>query len=869
MANPNCPHVPAICNTGCGGAPDCSCFEDLSAAICECLENLTVDIGNIDIEELDVTASGLTSVTRCTVDCEPIDILFCKDENHAGGQGVDTDDGVFALEVLGWVDSAGVFTPGAPTVPLQSCSECPEASNETKTFERCVVAIGNSVGGGYVDGDQGSVVNCVQIAPDGTATTVSEFLWINGTALQIPAFEFEDLRDCPSVCTPETFCVEVWENFVDNHFNGERPPHPVAYPQDNHQVVYTCSDGTTFTLDLPATGAGTGGQWNIAHAAALAALTGKPWVRGTAPFDGDPNTPYGAYASVECCAGDKVIVSAVATTVGGSRDGRTFNLLTGTRVLSSAQVTKCTCCGEAPIWRDATGAVIPEPACITNCEKCPLPVTPPLVCNPGIIGPFCDIVLQEDADGVPLDPTPADIVQSDVFLEVISCADGTQSINAFLLPGDPAEPEPYDVQGYLGDCDTLELFDPPTPECPDDCQFIPVEWTLHHAGQDNNGVPWIPMESDESATIRVTLADGTVADVGVPATTGWTEQIDSWVTAYSAVFPDCTWTARCRDPNTGGACGTVPGAIPGPSPDADLPGMYYRYLAQECCDAGRLIVSAEIVACSNPARIGGLFNVEQASSGCIRGFQCVTCDGVKLYDADMNLVPVASLPVCVGNCLDPLLAKPTSSGICRCYGETTGGSEPVEYVNDDNNTDIDASQNATGIKWNLQPGQEPDADAFTAAIEACINSGEVAHISWTDTGGNVSLFDADTIVTPASAGQAFYTGTAGSPSFAGKLSAATVACGDGAASGSTACLWTWCDAAGTEQSEWRDSVTGEALTDEQLATLRECEAGNTHLIEGCIEVAGEKVSAFTIVDDLGNPQFTPKPLTDLGFVECC
>ncbi len=130
MANPNCPHVPAICNTGCGGAPDCS-FEDLSAAICECLENLTVDIGNIAIDEIDVTASGLTSVTRCTVDCEPIDILFCKDENHAGGQGVDTDDGVFALEVLGWVDSAGVFTPGAPTVPLQSCTNCAAATVDT------------------------------------------------------------------------------------------------------------------------------------------------------------------------------------------------------------------------------------------------------------------------------------------------------------------------------------------------------------------------------------------------------------------------------------------------------------------------------------------------------------------------------------------------------------------------------------------------------------------------------------------------------------------------------------------------------------------------------------------------------------------
>ena len=46
-------------------------------------------------------------------------------------------------------------------------------------------------------------------------------------------------------------------------------------------------------------------------------------------------------------------------------------------------------------------------------------------------------------------------------------------------------------------------------------------------------------------------------------------------------------------------------------------------------------------------------------------------------------------------------------------------------------------------------------------------------------------------------------------------------------------------------------------------------ATNTHLIEGCIEVEGEKVSAFTIIGDDGTPLFAPKPLTDLGFVEDC
>ncbi len=43
----------------------------------------------------------------------------------------------------------------------------------------------------------------------------------------------------------------------------------------------------------------------------------------------------------------------------------------------------------------------------------------------------------------------------------------------------------------------------------------------------------------------------------------------------------------------------------------------------------------------------------------------------------------------------------------------------------------------------------------------------------------------------------------------------------------------------------------------------------THLIEGCITVDGEKVSAYTIVDDNGDPLFRPRPLTDTGLEDCC
>ena len=46
-------------------------------------------------------------------------------------------------------------------------------------------------------------------------------------------------------------------------------------------------------------------------------------------------------------------------------------------------------------------------------------------------------------------------------------------------------------------------------------------------------------------------------------------------------------------------------------------------------------------------------------------------------------------------------------------------------------------------------------------------------------------------------------------------------------------------------------------------------ASNTHLIEGCILDGTDKISAYTIIDDDGAALFAPKPLSDLGFVDCC
>ena len=47
-------------------------------------------------------------------------------------------------------------------------------------------------------------------------------------------------------------------------------------------------------------------------------------------------------------------------------------------------------------------------------------------------------------------------------------------------------------------------------------------------------------------------------------------------------------------------------------------------------------------------------------------------------------------------------------------------------------------------------------------------------------------------------------------------------------------------------------------------------ATNTHLVEGCVEVDGEKVSHYAIVDSQGNAVTSePIPLSDVGLIDCC
>ena len=66
----------------------------------------------------------------------------------------------------------------------------------------------------------------------------------------------------------------------------------------------------------------------------------------------------------------------------------------------------------------------------------------------------------------------------------------------------------------------------------------------------------------------------------------------------------------------------------------------------------------------------------------------------------------------------------------------------------------------------------------------------------------------------------------------------------------------------------------EAIADGWVACPEDVESPNSHLIEGCIlsdpdDPESEKLSAYTVINDSGDPLFAPRPLTDLGFTEDC
>lgn len=165
-------------------------------------------------------------------------------------------------------------------------------------------------------------------------------------------------------------------------------------------------------------------------------------------------------------------------------------------------------------------------------------------------------------------------------------------------------------------------------------------------------------------------------------------------------------------------------------------------------------------------------------------------------------------------CLTPI------AGNSKCYGAGNGDDQ---YANSDNDTDISfsiGSINNGVIKWEVSGTNDDQSGDFTASVVACIESGNTAVITITDSVGNVYVYNADTVL---GSGNADGTGTwafggNATAGGSGKVSTAVLTCG--ALSSGEAYSFYNCD---TGTIVWLDSVTNQPLSDEQAATISNCE----------------------------------------------
>jgi len=210
-------------------------------------------------------------------------------------------------------------------------------------------------------------------------------------------------------------------------------------------------------------------------------------------------------------------------------------------------------------------------------------------------------------------------------------------------------------------------------------------------------------------------------------------------------------------------------------------------------DQGGFIVSTELILLTTTVIIGlvvGTASVRDSITseisdvaGSVQDFnQCYSFNGVLGHSGSTH---GSDFVDATDHCDDP---DDTAGAADNCItfdggsggGDIAGGTV-TSYSNSDTSTDISASQNSDTLKWELDPGQEDDADAITQAILNCINDGHTAEISWTDADGNTNTFSADSILSDGPSSFAFSGTSSGSAS--GKLSEATVTCSDGTGGG--------------------------------------------------------------------------------------
>ena len=297
-------------------------------------------------------------------------------------------------------------------------------------------------------------------------------------------------KEQPS-CAPECWVSRQDISWLDNHSNPDPPTGAAIRPQFDHEITVAWSDGVSGSFLLAANGPGQWGPSNNDLAAGVGGLrpgqtwlgpSGDPADQNPTGADGNPNTPYGAYAHAVVCPGDPVLVSATATRKIKGRPDVTFPLAFGLWEGEVVEYAVCRCCGgetkegkplpPSEKWY-LEGVEVDKPKCVFPCAA-DIPATPEPEepdCAVSTQGPFCHV------DAELGEATEEDIVRNEVFYLVSSCPGQAPTIEV-VAPDAEGNLEPYAPftnedgsaveapEGFIADCSTLAPVTPEEPAAP-------------------------------------------------------------------------------------------------------------------------------------------------------------------------------------------------------------------------------------------------------------------------------------------------------------------------------------------------------------------------------------------------------------------
>lgn len=584
---------------------------------------------------------------------------------------------------------------------------------ETGTIWEVLITFTNGVETGRVASDTG--VSCVADTPldfeksrecrNGFVYVVTCAFDADGVKTEISAVDTGESCGEPDFA-PECYEIVEWRNWVDNHPNADRPPGPPVRPGRSYEIVSCWSDGGEHTAVQPAAPAGDWGATNDNLAVSINAgcpsqdwvgPSGAPGDQNPRGADGDPNTPYGAYAHANICAGDKVVVKATAYQLDANGDrvrDANGNLvpipLANGVIVTKTRVWLCKVKGEPVVYETDDGTpFVPTPEQL----KCMVP------CGTAPEAP--NSLAQECSFTAPVEvcefSDPNTQVAGPLLLTWRLCGSNppTEFVYTEDADGNAVEHVKADVTNYFGDCATGDEVEPPQPgecteatliKCPD------VPGLIAHA---IGGLPAGGEFQISEGGITWTIC-GSDYLIG-PGDYSWQQMADA-ITLASGVATSVE--------------GTDPQAI-----------VVYT----TCPNAGDVSFAIGDDDPINLALVPEL-NTAPTSGGC-------AVLGVGKNDERI---------------IEPLETIASAVVDCSC-GTAVGDTSTAEYVNSDNETDatngvgdVDGDGDTDDTKWSFD-ANEPDVEQVLTFTEDCLNDGGEVRWDWVNTDGDsgTQTFDAD------------------------------------------------------------------------------------------------------------------------------